>query len=113
MVTQKKTLKIRRAGSPEPTTATPGSTEGGDPSLEGVALTPISEIEAQVPIMSKGYKVFSVFAITFASIAAILMIVLNWCLAADVISPFANKNTAASIQLETQLPWPDKLPEYK
>jgi hypothetical protein len=113
-VTQKKTLKIRRAGAPEPTTtATGGSAGGSDPALEGVALTPISEIELPAAPVSQGYKVFSAFAVTFASIAAIVMIVLTWCLAADVIAPFANKNTAASIQLDAQLPWPDKLPEYK
>jgi hypothetical protein len=111
-VTQKKTLKIRRPGAPEPTpTAIPSTTEGAgaDVSLEGVALTPISEIEE--PPMSNGYKVFTVFAITFASAAAILMIVLNWCLAADVIAPYATKNTQASIQLDTQLPWPQKFNE--
>jgi hypothetical protein len=109
-VTQKKTLKIRRPGAPEPTpTATPSTTEGADASLEGVALTPISEIEA--PPMSQGYKVFTVFAVTFASAAAILMIVLNWCLAADVIAPYATKNTQASIQMDAQLPWPQKFNE--
>jgi hypothetical protein len=71
-------------------------------------LTPISEIELPAAPVSQGYKVFSVFAITFASAAAILMIVLNWCLAADVIAPYATKNTQASIQLDTQLPWPQK-----
>jgi hypothetical protein len=111
-VTQKKTLKIRRAGAPEATPVTTGSPEvGAEPSIEGVTLTPISEIE--VPSVSQGYKVFTVFAISFASIAAILMIVLNWCLAADVIAPFATKNSAASIQLDTQLPWPGKTDEYK
>ncbi len=111
-VTQKKTLKIRRAGAPEPTSVSTGSTEAATgSSLEGVTLTPISEIEVQG--ISKGYKIFTIFAISFASIAAILMIVLNWCLAADVIAPFATKNTAASIQLDAQLPWPGKLDEYK
>jgi len=109
-VTQKKTLKIRRPGAPESTpTATPSTTEGADVSMEGVALTPISEIEA--PPESKGYRVFSIFAVTFASAAAILMIVLNWCLAADVIAPYATKNTQASIQLDAPLPWPQKFNE--
>jgi len=109
-VTQKKTLKIRRPGAPEPTpTTTPSTTEGADASLEGVALTPISDIE--VAPMSQGYKVFSVFAVTFAAAAAILMIVLNWCLVADVIAPYATKNTQASIQLDAQLPWPQKFNE--
>lgn len=110
-VTQKKTLKIRRPGAPEPTTTTPSGTAGAEASLEGVTLTPISEIELQTAPVSQGYKVFSVFAVTFASAAAILMIVLNWCLAADVIAPYATKNTQASIQLDSQLPWPQKFIE--
>jgi len=72
-------------------------------------LTPISEIEA--PPMSKGYKVFTVFAVTFASLAAILLLVLNWCLGADVVAPLANPNTQATIQVDAQLAWPGKFPE--
>lgn len=109
-VTQKKTLKIRRPGVPvSGATVSADTGSGADTSLDGIALTPISEIEFAGP--SKGYKVFSVIAVTTASIAAILMLVLNWCLAADAIAPMANKNTAASIPLNAPVSWPGKFVE--
>jgi len=104
-VTQKKTLKIRRPNAPGPETVTDESSEGGD-SIDGITLTPISEIEG-API-SKGYKVFSVIAIVFASAAAILLIALNWCLAADAVAPLATKNTVASIPIGVDVSWPGK-----
>lgn len=102
-VTQKKTLKIRRPGAPEAATVTAESAEGSD----GIQMTPISEIEAGATV-SKGSKGFTVTAIVFASIAAILMVVLNWCLAADAVAPLADKNAAASIPINMEVNWPGK-----
>ena len=108
-VTQKKTLKIRRPGAPDPmVAATAVSAEGGDLSVDGVQMTPISEIETIEAPVSKGYKAFTVVSIVFASVAAILMIVLNWCLAADAIAPIADKNSSASIPVDAEISWPGK-----
>lgn len=111
-VTQKKTLKIRRPGAPDPMVAvTAVSAEGDDVSVDSVQMTPISEIEAYSAPVSKGYKAFTVVAIVFASMAAILMVVLNWCLAADAIAPLADKNSAASIPVSMEVNWPGKFPQ--
>ena len=103
-VTQKKTLKIRRPGAPEAASVTTESAEGSD----GIQMTPISEIEAAGAPISKGYKAFTVVSIIFASVAAILMVVLNWCLAADAIAPLADKNAASSIPINMEVSWPGK-----
>ena len=104
-VTQKKTLKIRRPGAPEAVTVTAESAEDNDGS---VPMTPISELEAYGAPISKGYKAFTVASIIFASVAAILMVVLNWCLAADTIAPLADKNAASSIPINMEVSWPGK-----
>jgi len=105
-VTQKKTLKIRRPGAPISSTT---ESDGGDTgSVDGIQMTPISEIEAYGAPVSQGYKTFSVVSIVFASVAAILMVVLNWCLASDVIAPMADKNAAASIPIDMEVSWPGK-----
>ena len=103
-ITQKKTLKIRRPGAPETAAVTAESAEGSD----GIQMTPISEIEADGAPISKGYKAFTVVSIVFASVAAILLVVLNWCLAADAIAPLADKNAAASIPINAEVSWPGK-----
>jgi hypothetical protein len=107
-VTQKKTLKIRRPGAPNALAASTESAGGDAGSVDGIQMTPISEIEAYGAPVSQGYKTFSVVSIVFASVAAILMVVLNWCLAADAIAPLADKNTAASIPVNMDVSWPGK-----
>ncbi len=107
-VTQKKTLKIRRPGAPNALAGTTESVGDGTESIEGIQMTPISEIEAYDAPISKGYKAFTVVSIVGASLAAILMVVLNWCLAADVIAPMADKNAAASIPVNMEISWPGK-----
>lgn len=104
-VTQKKTLKIRRPGAPVAASAS-STAELDANALANIAMTPISEIEGLPP--SKGYKVFSVVAIIFASAAAMVLIALNWCLAADAVAPLADKNTAASIPVDVEIGWPGK-----
>lgn len=106
-ITQKKTLKIRRPGTPDAASVTAESAEGGG-SIDGVQMTPISDIEAYGAPASKGSKGFTVTAIIFASAAAILMVVLNWCLAADAVAPLADKNAAASIPINVEVSWPGK-----
>ena len=103
-VTQKKTLKIRRPGAPEAVTVTAESAEGED----GVQMTPVSEIEAYGAPISKGYKAFTVASILCASVAALLLVVLNWCLAADTVAPMADKNASASISIDAEINWPGK-----
>ncbi len=104
-VTQKKTLKIRRPGAPDAAAA--AETASGD-SGDGIQMTPISDLEAYGAPASGGSKGFTVTAIVFASLAAILMIALNWCLAADAIAPLADRNAAASIPIDAEITWPGK-----
>lgn len=106
-VTQKKTLKIRRPGSPDAATATAAEAASGD-SVDGIQMTPISDLEASGAPASGGSKGFTVTAIVFASLAAILMIALNWCLAADAVAPLADRNAAASIPVDAEITWPGK-----
>ncbi|MEI7946108.1 MAG: hypothetical protein WCJ02_05405 [bacterium] len=103
-VTQKKTLKIRRPGAPEAASVSAEPAEGSD----GVQMTPISEIEASGAPISTGYKVFTITSILCASVAALLMVVLNWCLAADTVAPMADKNATASISINAEVSWPGK-----
>jgi hypothetical protein len=103
VITQKKTLKIRRPGAPE---AVPAPVESAEGTTDGVAMTPISEIEGMPA--PKGGKAFSVVAIIFASAAAVLLIALNWCLAADAVAPLADKNAAASVPIDVEIFWPGK-----
>jgi hypothetical protein len=107
-VTQKKTLKIRRPGAPDAAaTAAAAQAASGD-SVDGVQMTPISELEAYGAPVSRGSKGLTVTAIIFASLAAILMIALNWCLAADAVAPLADRNAAASIPIDAEISWPGK-----
>ena len=105
-VTQKKTLKIRRPGAPVAATADAEAASGD--SVDGIQMTPISDLEASGAPVSRGSKGFTVTAIIFASLAAILMIALNWCLAADAVAPLADKNAAASIPIDAEINWPGK-----
>jgi len=89
-VTQKKTLKIRRPGMDAAETP-------ADASLDGVQMTPISDFSS-VPEPPKG---FTVTAIVFASVAAIVLIALGWCLASDALGPASGKMVA-------DIPWPGK-----
>ncbi|MEI6644413.1 MAG: hypothetical protein WCP12_00090 [bacterium] len=107
-VTQKKTLKIRRPGAPNALAVTSESAEGDSESVDDIQMTPISEIEANDAPISKGYKAFTVASLIFASVAAILLVVLNWCLAADTIAPLADKNASASIAASVEINWPGK-----
>jgi hypothetical protein len=106
-VTQKKTLKIRRPGAPAAATADAAEAASGD-SVDGIQMTPISELEAYGAPASRGSKGLTVTAIIFASLAAILMIALNWCLAADTVAPLADRNASASIPVDAEISWPGK-----
>ena len=72
-------------------------------------MTPISEIEAYDAPASTGYKAFTIVSTIFASVAAILLLVLNWCLAADTVAPLADKNASASISVNMEINWPGKI----
>lgn len=106
-VTQKKTLKIRRPGAPDTAAAAAAEAASGE-SLDGIQMTPISDLEAYGAPASGGSKGFTVTAIIFASLAAILMIALNWCLAADAVAPLADRNASASIPIDAEISWPGK-----
>lgn len=108
-VTQKKTLRIRRPGAPNALSVTPESTEGATQSVDGIQMTPISEIEAFDAPVSTSYKAFTIVSTIFASVAAILLLVLNWCLAADTVAPLADKNASASISVNMEVNWPGKI----
>ncbi len=106
-VTQKKTLKIRRPGVPDAAATAAAEATSGD-SVDGIQMSPISDLEAYGTPASGGSKGLTVTAIIFASLAAILMIALNWCLAADAIAPLADRNAAASIPIDVEVSWPGK-----
>jgi len=107
-VTQKKTLKIRRPGAPDAAAAAAAAAAAGGDSVDGIQMTPISDLEAYGAPASGGSKGFTVTAIIFASLAAILMIALNWCLAADAVAPLADRNASASIPVDAEINWPGK-----
>jgi hypothetical protein len=100
-------LKIRRPGAPDAAAAAAAEAASGD-SVDGIQMTPISDLEAYGAPASGGSKGLTVTAIIFASLAAILMIALNWCLAADAIAPLADRNAAASIPIDAEISWPGK-----
>lgn len=89
LVTQKKTLKIKRPGSEPADTA--------DTSLDGVQMMPIAEMMPE----PEGSKAFTVTAIVLAAVAAILLVALSLCLASDAFGPASGKMVA-------DIPWPGK-----
>jgi len=107
-VTQKKTLKIKRPGMKEES-GVEAAAEGGESSFpEGVQMTALSPLEALPP--KEESSVFTAIAAIVAVAAAITMVALTYCLAAQAIAPVANANTAASIS-GPDLPWVGKLAE--
>ncbi len=100
-VTQKKTLKIKRKGG----APVAEGDEGEFP--EGVALTPIADLN-YAPADESGP--FTVVAAIAAMIAAVVVLLLTICLGAHAIGPAAGRNSLASIRLGgMELPWFGKI----
>ena len=93
-VTQKKTLKIKRPGLETP--------EAADTSMDGIQMLPISS--ADVGGTAEGSKGFTIAAVILGSIAAVLMVALTLCLAADALGS-ATSNTGKPA---ANVPWPGK-----
>ena len=99
-VTQKKTLKIKRPGAKEEAVV-------GDGFPEGVQMTPISQLDMQVPEES---SVFTTISVVAAVAALFVIAALTWCLAAQAVGPVANINATASIS-GPELPWAGRMSE--
>ncbi|MCL1920194.1 MAG: hypothetical protein FWG50_03810 [Kiritimatiellaeota bacterium] len=91
-VTQKKTLKIKRPGADAPAAEE-------DTSMDGVQMMPIP----MGPVVEQG-KGFTVTAIVFGAIAAVLLVALTMCLASDALGP-ACSNTG---RMTADIFWPGK-----
>ncbi len=102
-VTQKKTLKIKRPGKPD--AAGEAGAEGeGFP--EGVQMTPISPLD--FPAQKEESSVFTTIAAVCAIAAAVVLLLLTFCLGAHAVGPDAGKNAVASIS-GPELPWPGRI----
>ncbi len=103
-VTQKKTLKIKRPGMREVGAAAEGVTVSGEAFPEGVQMTPIGALD--MPVKSES-SVFTVIAATAASLAAVVLLMLTFCLGAHAVGPNAGKNALPSIKLGSfEFFWP-------
>lgn len=103
-VTQKKTLKIKRPGGKPDAAGEAGAEGEGFP--EGVQMTPISPLD--FPAQKEESSVFTTIAAVCAVAAAVVLVLLTFCLGAHAVGPDAGKNAVASIS-GPELPWPGRI----
>ena len=95
-VTQKKTLKIKRSGIKEETSAAEG-----EAFPEGVQMTPLSPMEFPAKAES---SVFTTISAIVAAVAAVVLLLLTLCLGAHAMGPNNGPNALASLP-GPELPW--------
>ena len=110
-VTQKKTLKIKRPGASEMSASSPApaadKSGGGASFPENVQMTPLSPI-MDIPAGKAESPIFTTVSVIAACAAAVVLLLLTFCLASHAVGPDAGKNALASVK-GPSLPWPGRL----
>jgi hypothetical protein len=102
-VTQKKTLKIKRPGMHA---EEEGASVADGAFPEGVQMTPISALD----LPKQESSVFTGIAVAFASMAAVVLLMLTFCLGAHAVGPNAGRNSLPSLRLGSfEFFWPGRI----